>query len=66
MTSKGGGVNLLRRAHTHFNPHNNLLLTVQAWCKEHDTSDKLISIADAPKAGRFLEAWCSGKWVSSK
>jgi hypothetical protein len=46
--------------------HNALLLAVQAWCKENGTSDKLLSLLDAPKAGRFLDAWCSGRWVSHR
>ena len=43
-----------------------LLLSVsaQVWCKENRVSEDLSSLADAPKAGRFLKAWCSGKWVS--
>jgi hypothetical protein len=49
------------------NPYcDNLLLDMQAWCKENGTTDKLTSIRDAPKAGRFLDAWCSGRWVSYK
>ena len=38
--------------------------TTQAWCKENGLSEDLSSIADAPKAGRFLQAWCKDKWVS--
>lgn len=40
------------------------LAMLQEWCAAHGTPDDLSSVEDAPKAGRFLEQWCSGSWVS--